>query len=51
MGRRDKHKQGQSRNNAVFKIAGANAGVVVKRKPGKAREVQLKLKSVSSFPG
>jgi hypothetical protein len=43
MGRKDKHKQGQSRNNPVFKVAN---GKLAKHK-GKAKEVTTKLKNVS----
>ena len=42
MGRKDKHKQGQSRNNPIFKVVGGTAGKT-KNKP---REVNIKLKNV-----
>lgn len=43
MGRKDKHKQGQSRNNPIFKVVGGTAGKT-KNKP---REVNIKLKNIS----
>lgn len=44
MSKKDKHKQGQSRNNPVFKVA---SGRLSKQK-GKAKEVCSKLKKISS---
>ena len=43
MGRKDKHKLGASRNNAVYKVVGAK---VSKGAKGKPREVAPKLKKV-----
>jgi len=45
MGKKDKHKLGQTRNNPVFKVA---TGKVSKQK-GKAKEVTTKLKNVSGI--
>ena len=45
MGKKDKHKMGQSRNNPVFKVVGGKAG----KKKNKAQEVNLKLKNVSNI--
>ena len=42
MGKKDKHKQGQSRNHPVFKVA---TGRLSKQK-GKPKEVTSKLKKV-----
>ena len=42
MGKKDKHKIGQSRNNPVFKVAN---GKLAKQK-GKPKEVSSKLKKV-----
>ena len=42
MGHKDKHKPGQSRNNAVFKIGGGKAG----KTKGGAKSVYVKLKKV-----
>ena len=45
MGKKDKHKQGQSRNNPVFKVANGRLG----KQKGKAKEVSTKLKKASLF--
>ena len=42
MGKKDKHKPGQSRNNAIFKVVGGRAG----KSKNKPREVTTKLKNV-----
>ena len=42
MGKKDKHKLGQSRNNAVFKVVNGKAN----KQKGKAQEVKTKLKKV-----
>ena len=44
MGRKDKHRPGQSRNNAVFKVVGGFGKA--KHGKNKAKEVELKLKKV-----
>ena len=44
MGRKDKHKLGQSRNSAVFKVVGGKAGKANNK--GKPKGVELKLKKV-----
>ena len=46
MGKKDKHKLGQTRNNPVFKVAN---GRLAKQK-GKAQAVTSKLKKVSTKP-
>jgi len=47
MGKKDKHKQGQSRNNPVFKVANGR----LSKQKGKAKEVSTKLKKARfSFP-
>jgi len=43
MGRKDKHKLGKTRNNAVFKVVGAK---VSKGAKGKPKGVDVKLKKV-----
>ena len=43
MGRKDKHKLGQSRNNPIFKVVGGKA----EKSKNKPREVNIKLKNVS----
>ena len=43
MGKKDKHKLGQSRNNAVFKVVNGKAN----KQKGKAQEVKTKLKKVN----
>ena len=45
MGKKDKHKQGQSRNNPVFKVANGR----LSKQKGKAKEVSTKLKKASLF--
>ena len=42
MGKKEKHKQGQSRNNPVFKVANGRFS----KTKGKAKEVTSKLKKV-----
>ena len=42
MGKKDKHKPGQSRNNPIFKVVGGKAG----KSKNKPREVNIKLKNV-----
>ena len=44
MGKKDKHKLGQSRNNAVFKVVNGKSN----KQKGKAQEVKTKLKKVNS---
>lgn len=43
MGRKDKHKPGASRNNAVFKVVGAK---VSKQAKGRPKGVDIKVKKV-----
>ena len=52
MGKKDKHKQGQSRNNPVFKVMGGGASKVSKGQGNKqkAQEVKSKLKKVRKMP-
>ena len=45
MGKKDKHKIGQSRNNPVFKIANGK----LSKQRGKPKEVTMKLKKVGSY--
>lgn len=45
MGKKDKHRPGQSRNNPIFKVVGGKAGKT-KNKP---QEVNIKLKNVSKL--
>ena len=45
MGKKDKHRPGQSRNNPIFKVVGGKAGKT-KNKP---QEVNIKLKNVSQL--
>ncbi len=45
MGRKDKHKLGASRNNAVFKVVGAK---VKKAGKGRPKEVSFKLRNIKS---
>jgi hypothetical protein len=42
MGKKEKHRQGQSRNNPVFKVANGRFS----KTKGKAKEVTSKLKKV-----
>merc|ERR1712223_2274791 len=44
MGKKDKHKQEQSRNNPVFKVANGR----LSKQKGKAKEVSTKLKKISN---
>ena len=43
MGKKDKHRPGQSRNDPIFKVVGGKAG----KSKNKPREVTTKLKDVS----
>ena len=45
MGKKDKHRPGQSRNDPIFKVVGGKAG----KSKNKPREVTTKLKDVSMF--
>ena len=45
MGKKDKHKQGQSRNNPVFKVANGR----LSKQKGKAKEVCSKLKKARFY--
>ena len=45
MGKKDKHRPGQSRNNPIFKVVGGKAGKT-KNMP---QEVNIKLKNVSTL--
>ena len=47
MGRKDKHKAGQSRNHPVFKVMGNSGKVGNKGNNQKASEVKSKLKKVN----
>ena len=42
MGKKDKHRPGQSRNDPIFKVVGGKAG----KSKNKPREVNIKLKNV-----
>ena len=46
MGKKDKHKAGQSRNHPVFKVMGNTGKVANKSKQIKTQEVKTKLKKV-----
>jgi len=48
MGKKDKHKQGQSRNNPVFKVMGGGNKVGKQAGKQKAQEVKTKLKKLSN---
>lgn len=47
MGKKDKHKAGQSRNHPVFKVMGNTGKVANKSKQQKTQEVKTKLKKLS----
>ena len=49
MGKKDKHKAGQSRNHPVFKVMGNTGKVANKAKVQKTQEVKTKLKKVKKL--